>query len=313
VLDLIAAGAANKEIAAQLGVGQQAVKQQVSRLLARFDVESRSGLARLAIGMRITGQRASDLPLEYLFDRAPMAMAISSGPEHVIRAVNHAFVEQFGDRRGWVGLRLRDVLTPQEAPILPLIDAIYRSGRSAQRESAPIRWSESAGGTEERAMTVLITPTRDASGAVAGLVFFGLDVSEQIALRARLRSTEAAQHALAEQLPSGVGVIVTDRAGRPVVVAGPVRELIGGALQADVPLAAQAALHSLRWTETGIAIGPDDSPSVRALGGRTVSATITGRVPDGDGEYRLSVTARPLRGADSAITGAVVVLAPLEG
>ncbi|HEV2009802.1 MAG TPA: LuxR C-terminal-related transcriptional regulator [Candidatus Limnocylindria bacterium] len=177
VLDLVSTGASNKEIATKLGTSEQAAKQQVSKLLARFGVESRTGLARSALAIRITGQRASDLPLEYLFDLAPMAMAITTGPEHVFRAVNRTFTELFGDRDGWLGLSLRDVLTPAEAALIPFVDAIYRLGDRLQREGLPIRWSDPDGGAVDRTLTMTIQPTKDATGAVTGLVFFGLDVT----------------------------------------------------------------------------------------------------------------------------------------
>jgi len=108
VLDLVAASASNKDIATVLGVSEQAAKQQVSKLLSRFGVESRTALAQSALAIRITGQRESDLPLEYLFDLAPVAMAMTSGPDHMFRAVNRTFTELFGDREGWIGYRLKE-------------------------------------------------------------------------------------------------------------------------------------------------------------------------------------------------------------
>lgn len=169
-------------------MSQQAVKQHVSRLLASFDLESRAGLAELAVGMRIAGQRASDLPLEYLFDRAPMAMAISRGPEHVFRAVNRAFVELFGDRRGWIGLPLRDLLGPLEAPLIPLVDGVYRGGATLRHESVPVRWSVSGASVAQRTMTLMLTPTRDPAGAVSGLIFFAINATDEAAPSAGRRA-----------------------------------------------------------------------------------------------------------------------------
>lgn len=186
MLELIAAGSTNKDIAAELGTSQQAVKQQVSRLLARFGVESRAALARSVVALRVTGQDLADVPLEYLFDRAPIAIAITAGPDHVVRAVNRAFRDLFGDRNGWVGLPVRDLLRPGEAALLPLLDSVFRSGKRHQGHDVPLRWADAGGPPRERLLTLAIQPTLDTGGATTGLVFFGLAVTTDAgATRAR--------------------------------------------------------------------------------------------------------------------------------
>jgi len=307
VLHLVAAGSSNKEIAAQLGVSEQAAKQHVSKLLMRFGVKSRTALAQSALAIRLTGQRESDLPLEYLFDLAPVAMAMTSGPDHVFRAVNHTFTELFGDRDGWIGYRLGELLRESETALLPLVDAVYEGGSVRQRVDVPVRSSGVDGRSMERAMTVTIQPTRNAAGAVNGLVFFGVDVTEQIALRERLQTTEARHHAIVEQLPSAIGVVVVDRTGRVVVMTGPVKDMIGGSLDPAIPLAAQTPRYAMRWADTGAPLNETDSPSVRALAGRKVTADLLGRAESDGSEYGLRVSAQPIRRVDDEITGAVMV------
>ncbi|HEV2250946.1 MAG TPA: LuxR C-terminal-related transcriptional regulator [Candidatus Limnocylindria bacterium] len=306
VLDLVAAGSSNKEIATQLGTSEQAAKQHVSKLLSRFGVESRTALAQSALAIRITGQRDSDLPLEYLFDLAPVAMAMTSGPDHVFRAINHAFSELFGDREGWIGYRLRELLTEPEAALLPLVDAVYQSGGGVQRVGVPVRLTGPAGPIQ-RSLTITVEPTRTAAGAVGGLVFFGIDVTEEVQLRERLQSAEAERQAIVQQLPGGIGLVVLHADGRVAAMTGSIMELIGGSLDPAVPLASQTPRYAMRWADTGVPLGPADSPSVRALAGEEVAADLVGRaLPDGP-EYRMRVSARPIRGAHGKITGAVMV------
>lgn len=307
VLDLVATGASNKEIAAQLHVSEQAAKQQVSKLLARFGVDTRTALAQSALAIRITGQRESDLPLEYLFDLAPVAMAMTSGPDHVFRAVNHAFTEFFGERNGWIGYRLGELLTDTEAALLPLVDAAYLAGNSIQRVGVPVHVA-GGDGPRQRSLTITVEPTRNAAGAVSGLVFFGVDVSEQIDLRVRLMTVQAQQEAIVRQLPSRVGVIVVDRSGRAVTTTGPLTEILGQPLQSDVPLATQASRYGLRWADTGLPLTRADSPSLRALAGEEITAELVGRV-GGDGPpLKLRVSARPIRLSDREIVSAVLVV-----
>ena len=306
ILELLGTGVSNKEIASRLGVSEQAIKQQVSKLLARFGVESRAALAQSALAIRLTGQRDSDLPLEYLFDRAPIAIALTSGPGHVFRAVNRAFVELFGDREGWIGHRLRDLLEPSEAPLAPLVDAVYRAGQGVRHVGVRVRRAGSEGPTEH-SLTIKVEPTRGPTGAVAGLVFFGIDVSEQIDLTVRLTTIQAERQAIVEQLPSGISVAVLDPSGRPLLLHGPIRTVIGDRLDQSRPLAAQLEPFGMRWAETGLPLDAADSPSVRALAGKEVSAHLLGRLaPDGP-DYVVHVHGRPIRAADGAIAGAVLV------
>ncbi|HEV2009415.1 MAG TPA: LuxR C-terminal-related transcriptional regulator [Candidatus Limnocylindria bacterium] len=310
VLDRVTAGSSNKEIATQLGVSEQAAKQQVSKLLTRFGVESRTALAQSALAIRITGQRESDLPLEYLFDLAPVAMAMTSGPEHVFRAVNRTFTQLFGDRDGWIGYRLRDLLMEAEPALLPLVDAAYQAGTGTQQGGVPVKWTGRDGATE-RSLMITVEPTRRAAGAVSGLVFFGVDVTEEIDLRVRLQTAQAQEQAIVQRLPGRIAVIVVDRAGLPVTTTGPLTEILGEPLQPDVVLAAQAPRYALRWADTGLPLSAANSPSVRALAGEDVTAELVGRVHRDGPAIKLRVSARPMRGANDEIVSAVLVLEEL--
>ena len=56
IIDLVAAGRANKEIAAELGVTRWAVEKQLRRLFREFDVPNRAALVSAAVDR---GQRRS--------------------------------------------------------------------------------------------------------------------------------------------------------------------------------------------------------------------------------------------------------------
>jgi DNA-binding CsgD family transcriptional regulator len=306
VLDLVAAGAPNKEIAAQLRISEQAAKQQVSKLLTRFGVGSRAALASSALALRITGQRDSDLPLEYLFDLAPVAMALTRGPDHVFSAVNRTFVDLFGERDGWIGSRLRDVLTGSEAALLPLVDAIYRSGERSQRASVPIQLTGADGGSVDRTLTVTTQPTHGPEGTVTGLVFFGVDVTEQIALSARLDTIREERERIVEQMRA-VSVLIVDRDGRTTWTAGPLQDALRPALDRNRSIAAQARRWAARWTETGEPLTEADSPSARALAGERVSEMVTFE-PSPGRHVHARVSGQPVRDTSGAVVSAVIVI-----
>jgi PAS domain-containing protein len=66
VLNRVVAGLANKTIAEQLGIGEQAIKAHISRLFLKFRVESRAGLAVAAMSEDIAQRSSAARELERL-------------------------------------------------------------------------------------------------------------------------------------------------------------------------------------------------------------------------------------------------------
>jgi PAS domain-containing protein len=66
VLQRVVAGMANKVIAEEMGIGEQAVKAHISRLFLKFRVESRAGLAVAALSQQIDERSTAVHELERL-------------------------------------------------------------------------------------------------------------------------------------------------------------------------------------------------------------------------------------------------------
>ncbi|HEY6201674.1 MAG TPA: LuxR C-terminal-related transcriptional regulator [Candidatus Limnocylindria bacterium] len=66
VLQRVVAGMANKAIAEEMGIGEQAVKAHISRLFLKFRVESRAGLAVAALNQEIDERSTAVRELERL-------------------------------------------------------------------------------------------------------------------------------------------------------------------------------------------------------------------------------------------------------
>lgn len=60
VLERVCRGLSTKSIAAELGVGEQAVKAHLSRLFLKFGVENRAGLVGAALTGAERGRHAAD-------------------------------------------------------------------------------------------------------------------------------------------------------------------------------------------------------------------------------------------------------------
>ena len=306
VLELVADGLENKEIAGLLGISEQGVKQQVSVLLKKFDAPSRAVLARTALTMKLLGtsHHAADIPVEYLFDRAPLLIGMTSGPEHVLVLVNRAVREMFGERH-YIGLRLREAFRDADADVFAHLARIYETGTAYRTNEQRVRFTLPDGTPREVYLSFIAEPRRSVDGAVDGVVFYGWDISENVRMRERLQRLTVEQRTLVEQLP--VGVIYTDERAHPVLVNPVARRILGGTFDPDRPMYAQLDDWSVRFSSNGKPLGPGITPSARAIAGWPFDGECELTTPDGR-EVRLQISARPLHDERGGVTGAVLLL-----
>lgn len=189
VLEFVVRGYPNKQIAAALGISVQGAKQDVSALLSRFGLPNRAALVHAAMKMKLLGtSSAPDIPVEYLFDRAPVMIAMTSGPEHVFTVVNRKYIDLFGPRR-YVGRPFRTVFRDLSGPVIvERLDAVFRDGQPFGTDELLLAWQGPDGRRHERYVALLIEPTRHSDGSVAGLVLYGWELVEEVRLRAWPRS-----------------------------------------------------------------------------------------------------------------------------
>ena len=304
VLALVAEGYENKEIAGRLGISEQAVKQQVSVLLKKFGVASRAVLATTAMTMRLLGRASRDgVPYEYLFDRAPVMIAISRGPRHELALVNPAFVRFFGER-DYLGRTFAECFPEASADLRAELEGVLARGEPWSDAERRLRLVGPAGIVREVFLSLVAEPTRDASGAIEGIIFYAWDVTEQLAVRRQLQRLSAEQEVLLQQLP--VGVVYTDALARPVMVNPVARRILGGTVDPGRPLYTQLEEWNVRLS-TGAPLIPANAPSARAIAGWPFDEELIVHTRDGR-DARIQVSARPLHDGQGAVTGAVLVL-----
>lgn len=298
-------GFENKQIALELGVSEQAVKEHVSVLLQRFGVPNRAALAEAGTTLQITGTRTQIEPtwLQYLFSEAPVMIAMLRGPEHVIEIANEAYRRACAGRE-FLGRRLRDVFPEISREMLATYDEVYATGRPIVRHEMPARFLRD-GVAELGHGSFVFQPLRGDDGQVDGVMVFCLDVTEQVRTRERLEELSAEHLAVLDQIQSSV--LVFDRTGRLVKINEAARQLVGSALLGST---AEERLRngSLRDAD-GRPLAVKEFPSTRALAGETVDMDLT--FADSEGRLRaVHGRATPLRPPDGAIRGAVLVLYP---
>lgn len=176
VLDGLVRGLTNKEIAAELGVGPDAVKRTISRLLIKLDAPSRTALVQVALrssAARLSRSRGPNALS--LLDAAPIPALVTRGERHLIEYANPAARSVLGLAN--VGMGLIDALSPEtRIGVADLADASFSGNRVRIARSVVLRPSSDVG-TAWRSADVFITPVRDGADQLAGLIVFLIDVS----------------------------------------------------------------------------------------------------------------------------------------
>jgi DNA-binding CsgD family transcriptional regulator len=176
VLDRLMRGLANKEIAAELGVGPDAVKRVISRLLVKLDAPSRAALVRNALQTDAArGRRSREPNALSVLDAAPIPAIVTRGAEHRVEYLNRAAAEVFAAPAP--AARLVDLVPlASRRAVERVADESFSSG--SRRVARGVLLRESVTGRREWRLADLTTaPIFDGAGELAGLAVFLVDVS----------------------------------------------------------------------------------------------------------------------------------------
>ena len=176
VLDGLIRGLANKEIGAELGIGPDAVKRVVSRLLIKLDASSRTALVKPALQTEAARRRTSRAPSALsLLDAVPIPAVVTRGPTHRVEYANSVAKKVLAD--GGSGVELRQLVPPApRQAVMRLADESFAA--AAPRSARGVSLHDVARpGTGWRRVDVFTSPIHDGAGKLAGLVLFLVDVS----------------------------------------------------------------------------------------------------------------------------------------
>lgn len=300
------AGHSNGQIARDLAISEQAVKEHVSALLRTFGASNRASLVRAALSLRLTGSSTFDQAwLPSLFVDAPLHIAILVGPDHVVHATSRMLRDVVGADA--VGRPGREVLTPLLGRVvLDLADRAYRTGERIVADELALEPQPGRAPAGER-VRVLASPLRGRDGAVDG-VFLLFCTSDDLA-----EDREALHLAIEERSTilrrTDLAVVVVDQEGRPLVANGAARARLPRAIDPTRPLIGQVIEHWRFADPAGAALPEDALPLARALRGETVEAVPV--VAQADGDERsvvLYVSAAPLVDAEGRQRGAIAIV-----
>jgi PAS domain S-box-containing protein len=174
-------------------LGALSLVTEGGRTLDEADVRVAEDLARRA-GLALENARlfeavaSSRQHLHDLLMRVPASIAILRGPELRYELLNEDGANLIG-RSDVVGLPMREVFPNLVGTgFFEILDAVYQTGKPYFASEAPIRLGVIPG---DRYFNVVYQPTRDADGAVDGLITFAFEVTDQVLARRRIEALAA--------------------------------------------------------------------------------------------------------------------------
>jgi PAS domain S-box-containing protein len=307
ILDLVASGLENKEIAYKLGISEQAVKEHVSNLLRLLAAPNRAALGDAAATRRFVGTSDIDPEwLRFLFQDAPMHVAVVAGAEHRFVAVNDAYRKSTG-RDDLVGRPYQEAF-PDRVESLRNLDRARATGERIMANALERRFIRiGATEPEDGYITFALQPLPGPNGTVAGVAIYSIDVTDQVRAREALRQLESEQLELLDSL--AVAVIVSDEHGALLKANRIARELLSFPAPTTRLTPGVAAAYRLRDATDGHNIAFEDIPTVRALRGERPEPRLYRVVdPASGGERTVRMSATPLVRPDGTVRGTVTTI-----
>lgn len=159
----------------------------------------------------IERQRFIDLYLQ-----APSCMGILKGPNHVFEMANPLYL-QLIDKTDIIGKTVKEVLPELEAQgIFEFLDTVYQTGETFSANEMLVKFDFHGNGKlVDTYLNFIYQAHRNIDGAVDGILFFAIDVTEQVLSRKKIEESKKSYRELIENLP--VATYSCDADGRIMI------------------------------------------------------------------------------------------------
>lgn len=176
VVELVARGLANKQIAAELSISERVVKGHVSDLLRKFGVPNRASLIAHVMAERPGALELT--PETYArYEDVPFMVSVTTGPEHRFVFVNKLSAAVAGRSVATlVGLTMREAYPDLDPRFAEALDHVFVTGEPWSAPRAPVRFPHPDGTAHATILNLLFAPIRGSEGRVAGLLHIGAEV-----------------------------------------------------------------------------------------------------------------------------------------
>lgn len=177
-------------------------KDQVRYGIARDVTEKK----RLQKAFEIERQQFYDL-----FSEAPSSMGILSGPDHRFEMANPLYLQLIG-KKDIIGKSVKDVLPEiEDQGFIEILDSVYQTGKAFSANEMLIKLDvNNAGKPIDKYLNFIYQPHIGSNGKLDGILFFAVDVTEQVLSRKKIEESEKEVRAIAESMPQIVWVTTAD-------------------------------------------------------------------------------------------------------
>ncbi|MDB5247570.1 MAG: hypothetical protein JWQ40_1964 [Segetibacter sp.] len=142
-----------------------------------------------------------------LFMKAPVAISIYKGPEHIVELSNDTALRLAGKTPEVIGKSIREVIPEIEAQgFIGLLDSVLETGRPFNAFEAPITL-HTHGKEEHLYLNFIYQPYYDLNGNITGVLAFAVDVTEQVLARKKVEESEQRFRNVLEQAPDPIFIL----------------------------------------------------------------------------------------------------------
>ncbi|GEC80117.1 PAS domain S-box protein [Flavobacterium aquatile] len=143
-----------------------------------------------------------------LYEQSPSVMGILKGPNHVYEMANPLCLKLIG-RSNIIGKSVREVLPELESQgIFELLDNVYNTGITFSAKEMLVRFDYNGDGKlVDRYLNYIHQAHRDSAGEIDGILFFAIDVTEQVLSRNQIEESEKKYRQIVETAQEGIWMI----------------------------------------------------------------------------------------------------------
>lgn len=160
-----------------------------------------------------------------LFVDVPTSMGLILGPDHIFKIANPPYLKLIG-KKNIIGKSVREVL-PEivEQGFIDLLDTVYRTGVPFKATEMPINFeNKTTGKIKTKYLNFLYRPHKTNTNEIDGILFFAVDVTEQVLSRKKIEESEKSYRQIVETAQEGIWV--TDKNNQTTFVNNKLCEIL---------------------------------------------------------------------------------------
>lgn len=161
-----------------------------------------------------------------LFEQSPSCMGILKGPNHIYEVANPLYLKLIG-KTSVIGKSIKEVLPELESQgIFQFLDDVYTTGITFSANEMLIKFDHNGDGNlVETYLNFIYQAHRDSAGEIDGILFFAIDVTEQVLSRKQIEKSEKKYRQIVETAQEGIWMI--DEYNKTTFVNSKMAEILG--------------------------------------------------------------------------------------